>query len=273
MVVTILQQGLIFGLVALGVYIAYTILDFPDITVDGTYLLGGAVAGMMLLSGINPLLACLAAFAVGCLAGTLTGCLHVFAKIDKIIAGIISMTALYSINMVIMGPNISLFGKTTIFSGINSPLGKLIIIGIIAIIIKLLLDFFMNSKMGLYLRCTGKNPELATSLGSNVGAYKIIGLALSNGLVGLAGSIMVQLQNYADSGMSQGVLVLGLTCVLLGLAFKFRDHSLGVMLGAIIFQAIIGGILYIGLPTVYLKLVMAILLVVILLIRRQRVNG
>jgi len=277
-IISVLQQGLIFGIIALGVYISYKILDFPDLTVDGSYALGASVAAVSILAGVNPWLACLLALLCGFMAGIVTGLLHVYGKITNLLCGIITMTALYSVNLVIMGgrPNISLAGQANLFRsnlfGIatNNAVIRLIMIAVIVVIIKLILDWFFRTKMGMLIRAVGSNSQLVTSIGGNNGLYKIIGLSISNGLASLAGSLMSQLQNFADVGMSVGVIVLGLTSVILGITIagrlKFISGSTASVFGAVIYQSVIGTALFLGMPTAYLRLTMAMLLVTILLV-------
>lgn len=281
MLFTILNQGLIYGLLALGVYITYKILDFPDLTVDGSLTLGATTACMLIVHGVNPILACLVAMIAGSLAGAVTGCLHVFGKISNLLSSIITMTMLYSINLKIMDSkaNVSIAGKDNIYNMLDllSPnLQKLIIILIVIIAIKLLLNVIMNSKFGLLFRSVGTNPALVTSMGASVGAFKIIGLAISNSLVALAGALIMQLQLYADIGMAQGPIVLGLTCTILGLSIssklKFLEPSWAVIIGSIIYQAIIVVALFLGLPPIYLKFTMAVLLILLLVLGRRNHN-
>jgi putative ABC transport system permease protein len=279
--ISILQQGLIFGIIALGVYISYKILDFPDLTVDGSYALGASVAAISILSGVDPRIACLLALLSGLMAGIITGLLHVYGKITNLLCGIITMTALYSVNLVIMGrPNISLAGQPNIFRGgfFGSAANmRLLLIVIIVVMIKLILDWFFRTKKGMLIRAVGSNPQLVTSIGGNVGTYKILGLSISNGLVAFAGSLMAQLQNFADVGMSVGVIVLGLTSVILGITIskglKFISGSTAAIFGAVIYQAVIGTALFLGMPTAYLRLTMAALLVTILLLGGLKRGG
>jgi len=277
--ISILQQGLIYGIIALGVYISYRVLDFPDLTVDGSYALGASVAAVSIISGVDPWLACLLALLSGCVAGVVTGALHVFGRITNLLCGIITMTALYSVNLVVMGrPNISLAGKPNIFrSGFFGLLSsgttiKLTFIILLVVAIKLILDWFFGTKMGMLIRAVGSNPQLVTSTGGNIGAYKIIGLSISNSLVSLAGAVMCQSQNYSDVGMSSGIIIMGLTAVILGItiskSLKFITGSTASIVGAVIYQAVIGTALYLGMPTTYLRLIMAVLLVVILVTSR-----
>ena len=283
-IVSILQQGLIYGLIALGVYISYKILDFPDLTVDGSYALGASVAAVLIISGVNPWLACIIALLCGCVAGVITGLLHVYGKITNLLCGIITMTALYSVNIVVMGtPNRSIAGHRNIFRDEwlniipNTAIARLILIAAMVVIIKLILDWFFTTKRGMLIRAVGSNPQLVTSIGGDIGVNKIIGLSISNGLVAFAGSLMAQLQNFADVGMSSGVIILGLTAVIMGITIsktlKVITGSTAAIVGAIVYQADIGTALFLGMPTTFLRLTMASLLVVILISSRLRRRG
>ena len=215
----------------------------------------------------------------GMIAGVVTGFLHVKFKINDLICGIITTTCLYSINLVIMNKkaNLSLIGHDTIFSlsGLNFIPGKykiIIIMLFMCVIIKLLVNFIMDSVFGLFLRCVGSNEKLVCAFGGNANKFKIIGLMISNGLVALCGSIIVQYQGFCDIGISIGALVLGLTMVILGLNInrflKMFELSVCVMLGAILYEFIICLALNFGLDTIWLKFITGILLILILILKR-----
>ena len=201
-VISIVEQGLIYGILALGVYITYKILDFPDLTVDGSFPLGGAVTAFLLTRGMNPYLSLVLAFIAGAIAGICTGLIHVKCRVRDLLSGIIMMTALWTINLYIAGTaNVPLFSQETIFKnsflegtvpeGIQ-PYSTLIIIIILMLISKLLLDAYLQTKSGYLLRAVGDNAVLVTSLAKDQGNVKIVGLAIANGLVSLAGSIFCQ---------------------------------------------------------------------------------
>ena len=275
----ILELGLIYSLLSLGVYITYGILNFPDLGVDGVICLGGAITACLINKNINVFVAMIIAVFFGMIAGFVTGFLHVKFKINDLICGIITTTCLYSINLVIMNKkaNLSLIGHDTIFSlsGLNfiSEKYKIIVIMLlICIIIKLLVNFIMDSVFGLFLRCVGLNEKLVCAFGGNANKLKIIGLMISNGLVALCGSIIVQYQGFCDIGMSIGALVLGLTMVILGLNInrflKMFELSVCVMLGAILYEFIICLALNFGLDTIWLKFITGVLLILILVLKR-----
>lgn len=275
----ILELGLIYSLLSLGVYITYGILNFPDLGVDGVICLGGAITACLINKNINVFVAMIISVFFGMIAGFVTGFLHVKFKINDLICGIITTTCLYSINLVIMNKkaNLSLIGHDTIFSlsGLNFIPGKykiIIIMLLICVIIKLLINFIMDSVFGLFLRCVGSNEKLVCAFGGNANKFKIIGLMISNGLVALCGSIIVQYQGFCDIGMSIGALVLGLTMVILGLNInrflKMFELSVCVMLGAILYEIIICLALNFGLDTIWLKFITGVLLILILVLRR-----
>ena len=275
----ILELGLIYSLLSLGVYITYGILNFPDLGVDGVICLGGAITACLINKNINVFVAMIISVFFGMIAGFVTGFLHVKFKINDLICGIITTTCLYSINLVIMNKkaNLSLIGHDTIFglSGLNFIPGKykiIIIMLLICVIIKLLINFIMDSVFGLFLRCVGSNEKLVCAFGGNANKFKIIGLMISNGLVALCGSIIVQYQGFCDIGISIGALVLGLTMVILGLNInrflKMFELSVCVMLGAILYEFIICLALNFGLDTIWLKFITGILLILILILKR-----
>ena len=198
---------------ALGVYITFRILDFPDLTVDGSFTTGAAIAAILITNGVNPWLATLAAFAGGMLAGICTGLLHTKGKINGLLSGIIMMIALYSINMRIMGkPNISLSQEANIFGSID----PIYIMLVIVIIGKLLLDAFFRTDLGLALRATGDNKRMIRSFGANTDTTTILGLSISNGLVALSGAVVAQQSSFADISSGIGMIVIGLASVIIG---------------------------------------------------------
>jgi len=266
LLINILEQGLIFSIMAIGVYITYRILDFPDLSVEGTFPLGAATAAVCLMNGINPFIACLLAFISGSIGGIITGLLHVKLKITNLLSGILVMIALYSINLRIMGKsNIPLFGKDTIFTAVSNPI---IIIAIFALASKIILDLFLKTKLGFILKATGDNEQLVTSLGVNKNMIKIVGLMISNGLVALSGAIMAQYQGFADVGMGTGIVVMGLAAVIIGESIlKKVDIVKGTtmaILGSVIYKAIIAIALELGFQPTDLKLVTVIIVIIAL---------
>jgi putative tryptophan/tyrosine transport system permease protein len=272
--INVLEQGFIFAIVSLGVYITYKILDFPDLSVDGTFPLGAAVAATCLMKNVNPYAACFLALAAGCLAGFVTGILHVKLKITNLMSGILVMIALYSINLRIMTKsNVPLFNMSTIFSGNTMPI---IIIVIFSIGVKIVLDLFLKTKLGFVLKAVGDNEQLVTSLAVNKDVIKVIGLMLSNGLVALSGAMMAQYQGFADVGMGTGTVVMGLAAVIIGESIFGRLNAVkattSAILGALIYKAAIAGALEIGLAPTDLKLVTAVIVVIALSLNSKTFN-
>ena len=249
--ITIVEQGLIYGILALGVYITYKILDFPDLTTDGSFPLGAAVTAALISEGVNPWLTIPAAFAAGALAGICTGLIHVKGKVRDLLSGIIMMTALWTINLRIAGTsNVPLFSKETIFkndfmeSAVPErvqPYTTLIVIIILTVITKLILDFYMNSKSGFLLRAVGDNDKLVTALAKDEGNMKILGLAIANGLISLSGCIFCQEERVFEISMGTGAVVIGLASVIIGTSlfrgFTFIKATFAVILGSVLYKA------------------------------------
>lgn len=280
MIIGTLTQGLIYALLSYGIYITYKILDFPDLTVDGSFPLGAAVTAVLLVKGFNPYLTLLIAMAAGALAGLATGIIHVRLKVRDLLAGIITMTALFSINLQIGGSNLSVErGIDTIFTAqptmllfgsVSLMYRKLIVAFILALIFKLLLDAYLKSKSGMLLRAVGDNSALVTSLAKDNGRVKILGLVLANALVALSGAIVCQEQRSFSATMGTGQMVFGLATVIIGTTlFRKLDFVKGttaVVIGSILYKACIQIAIVAGLPANLLKLVTAVLFLIILVL-------
>lgn len=260
-------QGLIWGVFAIGVYITFKVLDFADMTVDGSIATGGAVAVMMMLSGQNVGVALIAATIVGMIAGMVTGIFHVALGIPSILAGILSQLGLYSINMRIMGKSnqaISVDKYDLILSLRNIP-NAIIVAGIFCIVVIVLLYCFFGTEMGRAFRATGNNEKMARAQGINTNTMKILGLMMSNGLVALAGGLYAQYQGNADVNMGRGAIVIGLASVIIGgVVFKKFEYNyalrmVGVVGGAILYYIVIAVVLWLGLETTDLKLISALI--------------
>ncbi|NOU84522.1 ABC transporter permease [Paenibacillus sp. LMG 31460] len=262
------ELGLLYALMALGVYITFRILDFPDLTVDGSFTTGGAIAAIMIAHGYSPLLACLAAFAAGLMAGACTGLLHTKGKINGLLSGILMMIALYSINMRIMGkPNISLLNVDTIFTSVS----PITVVLIIVIVFKLLLDAFLHTDLGLALRATGDNARMIRSFGANTDNTTILGVSISNGLVALSGALIAQQSGFADISMGIGMIVIGLASVIIGEAiFGARtvfQATLAAVLGSIVYRIVVALALRVEwLKASDLKLITAIIVIIALVL-------
>ena len=274
-------QGVLWGIMTLGVYITYKILDYADLTVDGSFALGGAVSAILITSGWDPFLSLLIAFITGLLAGMVTGILNTKLKIPAILSGILSMIALYSINLTIMGgkANIALLGMETVFTkaqlflpiGFNKAMVSLSIGVVFSLTIMAILYWFFGTEIGGLIRATGSNEYMVRALGGNTDKMKILGLLLSNGLVALSGALVAQSQGYADVGMGTGTIVIGLASVIIGevlfgkrLNFFLRMTS--VVTGSVIYRVIIALVLRMGLKSSNLKLFTAIVVAIALAI-------
>ncbi|QIL44038.1 ABC transporter permease [Acidovorax sp. HDW3] len=273
------EIGLIFSLVALGVYISFRLLRFPDLTVDGSFPLGGAVCAILISTGTNPWLATLAATAAGAVAGLITGWLNVKLKIMDLLASILMMIALYSINLRVMGgPNVPLINDTTLFTllqpeGMADYVARPLILLLIVVLAKLALDWFFATERGLAIRATGSNARMARAQGVNTGAMVLLGMAISNALVGLAGALFAQTQGGADISMGIGTIVIGLAAVIVGESIlpsrRIVWATLAVVVGAIVYRFFIAAALnsdFIGLKAQDLNLVTALLVTVALVI-------
>ena len=280
---SVLEQGLIYAILALGVYITFKILDFPDMSVDSSFPLGAAVTAMMMSKGISPLLTLPASMIAGALAGMLTGLIHVRLKVRDLLAGIIVMTGLYSVNLHIAGrSNVQLFMNDTIFK--NAFVSSLpfevqtyvpvIILALLTLLVKIIMDLYLATRSGFLLRATGDNPTLVATLAKDSGSVKIMGLAIANALVALSGCVMCQYQRYFDISMGTGTLVLAVASVIVGTqllkGIRFLRATTAVVLGSILYKACVALALNFGLSPFDLKLVTAVLLLVIIILGSDR---
>lgn len=271
-----ISQGVLWGVMTLGVYITFKILDFPDMTVDGSFALGGSVSAVLIVNSVNPVVSLAAAFAAGCIAGVVTGLLHTKLEIPGILAGILSMIALYSINIRVMGQaNTPLLGVTTLMTsweelfGLDRNVSSLIVGVIISVAVITALYWFFGTEIGCAIRATGNNERMVRALGVDTDNMKIIGLALSDGLVALSGGLVAQSQGYADVGMGTGTLVIGLASIIIGEVvfgrrIAFWYYLMSVVFGSIIYRLIIAIVLQLGLKSTDLKLLTAVLVILAL---------
>ncbi|GIP42348.1 ABC transporter permease [Paenibacillus sp. J45TS6] len=263
-----IELGLLYGLMALGVYITFRILDFPDLTVDQSFTTGGAIAAVMITAGHAPWVATLAAFGGGIAAGACTGLLHTKGRINGLLSGILMMIALYSINMrILKAPNVSLINTDTLFTGV-SPLYFMLIISAIVI---LLLDIFFKTNLGLALRATGDNERMIRSFGANTDTTKLVGISLSNGLVALSGAFIAQQSGFADISMGIGMIVIGLASVIIGEAIIGKRSIfwaiVSVILGSVVYRIVVMLAYRIEwLETSDLKIITAVIVILALLI-------
>ena len=270
-----ISQGLLWSLLALGVYITFRVLDVADLTVEGSFPLGASVAVTLLVKNVNPVLAILAGGAAGGIAGVVTGLLHTKLKIPALLAGILTMIALYSVNLRIMGKaNISLLGTDTAFSAVENALGilysqSILVVGLATcLLFSLLMYWFFGTELGAAIRATGYNPQMIRAQGVDTNIMLILGLLLSNGLVAIAGALVAQSNGFADVGMGIGTIVIGLASVIIGEVLfgtrSFKNSLISVILGSIVYRLVIAIVLQMGMPPNDLKLFTAVLVAIAL---------
>ena len=266
-----IEQSLIFAIMVLGVYISFRILNFPDMTVDGTFPLGAAISAKLLTLGVNPYLTLLVALVAGAAAGAVTGLIHVKLKVKDLLAGILVMTALYSVNLRVMGKsNIPLFEEDNIF---NTEYSMMITIVVLILISKFLLDYLLKTKFGFALKALGDNENLIVSLGLNEEKYKIYGLMIANAFVAFSGAVLAQYQGFADVGMGTGIIVIGLASIIIGDTLFGKRRLAGttiVIIGSILYRGVIAVTLSMGIDASDLKLITSIIVIVILWIQKQK---
>lgn len=283
-IIGILEEGLIYAIMTLGVYITYKILDFPDLSVDGTFPMGAALTAALIQKGLPPVLILLIAFLAGALAGIITGLIHVRLKVRDLLSGIIMMTALYSINLRIAGKaNLPIFSKETIFDNtwLNEimpeslmPYQVVIILLVIVVICKVLLDWYLQTRSGYLLRAVGDNDVLVTSLAKDKGVVKIVGLAIANGFAALAGCVYCQQKSFFEISIGTGTMVIGLASVIIGTKvfnrFGFLKATTAVILGSIVYKACVSIAIAMGMKPSDLKLITSILFLLILVFSNQK---
>lgn len=283
-IIGIFEEGLAYAVLALGVYITYKILDFPDLSVDGTFPLGGAITVILITAGVNPVLTLLLSFLTGAIAGIITGIIHVKFKVRDLLSGIIVMTALYSINLRIAGSaNVPIYSKDSIFD--NSFLDAVIPDGLrpyliltvllmIVVIMKVLLDQYLKTKSGYLLRAVGDNETVVTALAKDKGAMKIIGLSIANAFVALSGGLFAQKNGFFDITIGTGALVTGVASVIIGTNL-FRKLTLmkattAVIIGSILYKACVQIAISFGLKAQDQKLITSVLFLIILITSNEK---
>ncbi len=270
-----ISQGLLWSLLALGVYITFRVLDIADLTVEGSFPLGASVAVTLLVKDVNPVTAILAAALAGGVAGVVTGLLHTKLRIPALLAGILTMIALYSVNLRIMGKaNISLLGKETAFTLVENTLGvaysqAVLLVGLIScVLFSVLMYWFFGTEIGAAIRATGYNPQMIRAQGVDTNVMLLIGLFFSNALVAVAGSLVAQSNGFADVGMGVGTIVIGLASVIIGEVLfgtrSFKNSLISVILGSIVYRLVIAIVLQMGMPPNDLKLFTAVLVAIAL---------
>ncbi|MEE0511666.1 MAG: ABC transporter permease [Peptococcaceae bacterium] len=273
LVLSTVAQGLLWAVLAIGLFITFRILDIADLSIEGTYPLGGAIAVMTITGGGSPLLAILFAFLGGCLAGAVTGFLHTKLKIPALLAGILTMIGLYSINLRIMGrATTSILGENTVytfFENSMSKVGATLIVGLLAtLVVWFFCYIFFGTELGAAIRATGDNPQMIRAQGINTDITIILGLIISNGFVGITGALLSQSNGYADVNMGTGVLVTGLASIIIGEVLfgtrSFKNWLISVVLGSIVYRAVVAFVLWLGMNPNDLKLLTAVIVAVAL---------
>ena len=279
LIISTIAQGLLWALLALGVFITFRILDVADLTVEGSFPMGAAISAVLITMGVNPWLTVVIAGIGGMIAGAVTGWIHTKLKIPALLAGILTMIALYSVNLHIMGKaNISLLRMDTVYSaihsmGISNAVALTIIGVVVTVVVGLFLFWFFGTELGTSIRATGVNPQMIRAQGVNTDSMIVLGLLLSNGFVAVSGALIAQSQGFADIGMGVGTIVIGLASVIIGevlfasssVVRKLFGNSsfvlslVAVVFGSIIYRIVIATVLYLGMPPNDLKLFTAIL--------------
>lgn len=287
LIISTATQGFIYALLSYGIYITYKILDFPDLTVDGSFPLGAAITAVLLVRGINPFAAMLAAILVGAVAGLVTGVIHVKFGVRDLLAGIITMTALFSINLQIAGSNLAVErAMDTIFTSgpIMAIMGnsslmlrKFVMSLIVAVLFKLILDWYLRTKSGMLLRAVGDNSTLVTTLAKDKGTVKILGLVIANALVALSGAMVCMEQRAFSSTMGTGQMVFGLAAVIIGTTLfrkmSFVKGTTAVLVGSVFYKACIQVAISLGLPANLMKLATAVLFLLVLVLGNRQKGG
>lgn len=273
--ITAIELGLIYAIVALGVYLTFRVLNFPDLTVDGSFTTGAGTAGVLIVNGINPFLATALAFVVGTIAGLITGLLHTKGNINGLLAGILTMIGLYSINLRIMGAaNVPLLREDTLFTLLYDYVDRgvlsIVLLAVVAILFKLVIDWYLHTDTGLALQATGDNEQMIKSFAVSTDRQKIYGLMISNGLMGVAGALVAQYQGFVDIQMGIGLILVGLASVIVGQAIFGNgvvfQATLAVVLGAVLYRLAIQFALNAGLNPNDMKLLSALLVIAALLL-------
>ena len=275
---TSISEGLVYAFVTIGVFLTLRVLAFPDLTVDGSFVVGGSLAAVMIAGGCNPFLAVIAAFVGGLACGAITGLLNTKLRLPALLAGILMMVGLYSVNLLIMGrPNIPLLRSITLFDSValwfgtvRSPLLVIIVLAVIAFIVFMLLNWFLHTEIGLTLRATGDNEQMVRSLGVDTDKNILLGCAMSNGLVALSGALVAQNQQFCDVNMGIGMIVMGLASVIIGEALihprGVTSMLLTALVGTFLYRLFITIALRLGLAPGNLKLITALLVIIALAI-------
>lgn len=273
LILSTVAQGLLWAVLAIGLFLTFRILDIADLTIEGSYPLGAAIAVMTITAGMSPILAVIFAFFGGCAAGAVTGFLHTKLKIPALLAGILTMIGLYSVNLRIMGrATTSILGMDTIYTFFEGGMGKVmatLTVGlIVTVIVWIFCYVFFGTELGAAIRATGDNPQMIRAQGVNTDITIILGLVLSNGFVGITGALLAQSNGYADVGMGTGVIVTGLASIIIGEVLfgtrSFKNWLTSVVLGSIAYRAVVAFVLWLGMNPNDLKLLTAVIVAIAL---------
>ena len=275
LVLTTVSQGLLWAIMALGVFLTFRVLDIADLSVEGTFPLGAAVAATLIDAGHSVWFAMLIALIAGCIGGTVTALLTTKLKIPALLSGILTMIGLYSVNLMIMGKaNVPLLRAETVFTltenlfGVSSVVATLIVGLVATVIVGAIMYWFFGTVLGTAIRATGCNPQMARAQGINTNVMVILGLLISNGLVALSGALVAQSNGFADVGMGTGTIVIGLASVIIGEVLfgtrSFKNWLISVVLGSVVYRAVIAIVLELGMPPNDLKLFTAVLVAIAL---------
>lgn len=283
LILTSLQQGLVISLAVIGIYISFRILNFPDLTCDGSFALGGGLAAVLLGASINPYLGLVIVLAAGFVAGACTGILNAKFKINPLLSGILMMTMLYSINLRIMNrPNYPLLDFETILTPIENmgtymQIGLVVFFALVVLLFKTLIDLFLKTEIGLVLISSGDNERMTQGLGFNTGRVKILGMGLSNSLIAASGALTAQYYGFADISMGIGIIIVGIAALIIGESLfhpkKVSVHTLAIILGTIIYYFIVSLGLRMGLAPTDLKIATALMVIAVLIFRFKRTEN
>ena len=273
LIMSTVAQGLLWAVLAIGLFLTFRILDIADLSIEGSYPLGGAIAVMIITAGRSPVLAVVLAFLGGCVAGAVTGFLHTKLKIPALLAGILTMIGLYSVNLRIMGrATTSILGMNTVYTAFEGSMSKVMSTFTVGLLVTVLVwvfcYVFFGTELGAAIRATGDNPQMIRAQGVNTDITIILGLVLSNGFVGITGALISQSNGYADVGMGTGVLVTGLASIIIGEVLfgtrSFKNWLISVVLGSIAYRAVVAFVLWLGMNPNDLKLLTAVIVAVAL---------
>jgi putative ABC transport system permease protein len=279
-ILTSFQLGFLISLAVMGIYISFRILNFPDLTCDGSFSLGGGLVAVLLGAGLDPYLGLLAVFVAGFIAGSCTGILNTRFRINPLLAGILMMTMLYSINLRVMGrPNFPLFNMQTVLSPFESlknynQIALVLFFGFIVVLFKILIDLFLRTELGLVLISSGDNEKMTQGLGFNTGRVKIFGMGLSNAMIAFSGAMTAQYYGFADISLGVGIIIIGIAALIIGESIfhpkNVKSHTFSIILGTVVYYFIVSLGLRMGLAPTDLKIATSLMVIAVLIFRFKR---